>query len=263
MLKIRVIPTLLWKNFGLVKGVQFDSWRRVGPVLPAIKVYNQRDVDELILVDILASEDNVDIDIESVQEFSRECFIPLTVGGGIKNLQQVQELLRSGADKVSINTSSFSNINLISSIAKKHGCQSIIASIDVKRTSPRSANWICYSHRGQISTGIDAVEWAKILEDSGAGEILVTSIDKDGTLEGYDFDLIESIATAIKIPIIASGGAGTYDHMIHAVKNCGASAVAAASMFHFTQQTPAEAKEAMRSAGLPVREAYRIPQEKL
>ena len=255
MLKVRVIPTLLWKQFGLVKGVGFDSWRRVGPVLPAIKVYNQREVDELILVDIVAHQSDDDPDFESIDEFGQDCFVPLTVGGGISHIDQVQRLLRAGADKVSVNTSVYVRPELVSEIAKRHGTQCVVASIDVRSDSGGS-DWQCFSHAGQQATGRKVREWAHELEDRGAGEILITSVERDGTLQGYDLALIEAVVSAVKIPVIASGGAGAYRHMVDAVKQAGASAVAAASMFHFTEQTPAGAKAALAVAGVPVRKPF-------
>ena len=255
MLKTRVIPTLLWKDFGLVKGVGFDSWRRVGSVLPSVKVYNQREVDELILVDIVAHLSSDELDFESISDFSQECFVPLTVGGGITNIEQVQKLLRVGADKVSVNTAAYSNPQLISDIASRYGSQCIVASVDVM-TKKHGKGWDCYSHSGKEATGKDAIEWAIEMEDRGAGEILLTSIEKDGTMEGYDFKLIESIIKAVKIPVIVSGGAGNYQDMIDAVSKFGANAVAAASMFHFTEQTPLGAKAAMENAGIPVRKNF-------
>lgn len=254
MLKVRVIPTLLWKQFGLVKGVGFNSWRRVGPVLPAVKVYNQREVDELILVDIVAHESNGDPDFESIDEFGRDCFVPLTVGGGITRIDQVQRLLRAGADKICINTAAYTNPDLVGTIAKRHGVQCVVASIDVR--SREGGWWECFSAAGQSATGRDAVAWAKELEDRGAGEILLTSIERDGTMLGYDLALIAAITQAVSIPVIAAGGAGNYQHMIDAVHQSGASAVAAASIFHFTEQTPAEAKAAMAAAGIPVRNSF-------
>lgn len=254
MLKVRIIPTLLWKQFGLVKGVGFDSWRRVGPVLPAIKVYNQREVDELVLVDIVAHRSKDDLDFEAIDEFGQDCFVPLTVGGGISRIDQVQRLLRAGADKVSVNTAAYSRPELVSEIAKRHGAQCVVASIDVRKDAVGS--WECFSQAGQHPTGREVREWAREIEDRGAGEILVTSIERDGTLQGYDLALIEAVVSAVKIPVIASGGAGNYQHMIDAVKNAGASAVAAASIFHFTEQTPAGAKGAMQAAGIPVRRNF-------
>jgi cyclase len=251
MLKIRVIPTMLWKDFGLVKGAQFDSWRRVGPVLPAIKVYNQRDVDELILVDITKNQRKESLDLELINDYAKECYVPFTVGGGIDNIEDVQALLSNGADKVCINSSTYDNPELISQVANRHGIQCVVASIDVRKESKE--NWLCFSQSGRRSTGKYVVQWAKELEDRGAGEILLTSIDRDGTYQGYDLDLIEAVTSAVKIPVIASGGAGNYEHMIQAVQDAGASAVAAASIFHFTEMTPAGAKGALREAGIPVR----------
>ena len=257
MLKVRVIPTLLWKDFSLVKGISFDSWRRIGSVLPAIKVYNQREVDELILVDINAHLSSEELDYESIKEFGQDCFVPLSVGGGINHIHQAQKLLRVGADKVSVNTNAYTNPELISDIAKLHGSQCIVVSIDVK--SKRNGNgWECYSHAGKEKTGNDVIEWAKEMEDRGAGEILITSIEKDGTLRGYDLKLIESIVNTVKIPVIASGGAGSYQDMVDAVNKCGASAVAAASMFQFTEQTPLGAKAAMEKAKIPVRKPFHL-----
>ncbi len=254
MLKVRVIPTLLWKHFGLVKGVSFDSWRRVGPVLPAIRVYNQREVDELILVDIVATGNNESPDYESVADFSSDCFVPFTVGGGVQRAEQVQHLLRVGADKVCLNSAVYDNPSLIKEIAKKHGQQCVVVSIDVRQQE--KGIWTCFSQAGQKSESISVLDWAKQVEDLGAGEILLTSIERDGTMKGYDLGLIETVSQAVSIPVIASGGAGCAQHMIDAVKQAGASAVAAASIFHFTEQTPAQMKVAMQAAGIPVRKAY-------
>ena len=256
MLKVRIIPTLLWKQFGLVKGAEFDSWRRVGPVLPAIKVYNQREVDELILVDITAHESDYDLDYESVEDFAQDCFVPFTVGGGITKVEQVQRLLNVGADKICLNTSSYATPELVSEIAKLHGSQCVTVSIDVKKVDD---GWRCFSHAGKNSTGHDVIDWASEMVDRGAGEILITSIDRDGTYKGYDLSLIEAVVKAVDIPVIASGGASNYQDMIDAVLKAGASAVAAASIFHFTEQTPAEAKIALHNAGIPTRRAYKNP----
>lgn len=251
MLKVRVIPTLLWKDFGLVKGIGFDSWRRVGPVLPAVKVYNARDVDELILVDIMAMRENSLPDHDSISDFSEECFVPLTVGGGVSNLDQMLSLLHAGADKISINSAAYANPTLIDLAAKRFGAQCVVASIDVRRLSNGESK--CFSHSGTLNTERNAIDWAKELADRGAGEILLTSIDRDGTMLGYDLELIQQITSAVDIPVIASGGAGNYQHMIDAVQVAGASAVAAASIFHFTELTPSGAKLAMSAAGIPVR----------
>jgi imidazole glycerol-phosphate synthase subunit HisF len=250
VLKVRVIPTLLWKDFGLVKGVRFDSWRRVGSVLPAIKVYNSRDVDELVLVDITASSAKRSPDHESVTDFADECSVPLTVGGGICEHGQIVALLRAGADKVALNTALFARPELVDDAARQFGSQCVVASIDVRSDG---GGLRCLSHSGTRDTGRSPVEWARELADRGAGEILLTSVDRDGTMTGYDLDLIGGVSAAVAVPVIASGGAGTYQHLVDAVQQAGASAVAAASMFHFTEQTPAGAKAAMHAAGIPVR----------
>lgn len=249
-----MIPTLLWKQFGLVKGIGFNSWRRIGPVLPSIKVYNQREVDELILVDIVAHSSKDQPDFESIEEFASECFVPLTVGGGITNADQVQRLLRAGADKVCINSAAYNAPELISEIAKIHGSQCVVVSIDSRINE--QGGWECFSHAGTKSTGRDPTSWAREMESRGAGEIIITSIDRDGTMSGYDLSLTERIVNSVNVPVIASGGAGNYGHMIDAINKAGASAVAAASIFHFTEMTPKAAKEAMLSAGVPVRIPY-------
>lgn len=254
MLKTRVIPTLLWKQFGLVKGVGFDSWRRVGPVLPAIKVYNQREVDELILVDITAYVSESNPDYESIDDFGKDCFVPLTFGGGIRHIDQIQTLLRAGVDKISLNTSLYEKPDLVTQIANRHGSQCVVASLDVRTDG---SGWRCFSRAGTFDTGKEVVRWARELEDKGAGEILLTSIERDGTFQGYDLKLVEAVVSAVSIPVIASGGAGNYQHMVEVVRDAGASAVAAASIFHFTELTPAGAKQAMAEAGIPVRKAYK------
>jgi cyclase len=254
MLATRVIPTLLWKQVGLVKGVGFDSWRRVGPVLPAIRVYNQREVDELVLVEITLQDSGDEPDYESIAEYGQDCFVPLTYGGGIRDIAQVRRLLRAGADKVSVNTAAYETPGLITEIANRHGTQCAVASIDARADGP--GRWRCYSHSGSRDTGRDPVAWARELEDRGAGEILITSIDRDGTFEGYDLGLVAAVAAAVSIPVIASGGAGNYQHMVEAVREGGASAVAAASIFHYTEQTPKGAKEALAAAGIPVRQPF-------
>ena len=253
MLKVRIIPTLLWKGPGLVKGVGFDSWRRVGPLLPAVKVYNTRDVDELVLVDIAANSNGEEPDIESIADLAEECFVPFTVGGGVRTTAHVQGLLRAGADKVCVNTAAYEIPALISDTARRFGAQCVVASIDARRDGD---TWSCFSHSGTRNTGRRPVDWARELVDRGAGEILLTSIDRDGTLQGYDLALVEAVVRAVNVPVIASGGAGNYEHMRQAVVEAGASAVAAASMFHFTQSTPAEAKRALAAAGIAVRTNY-------
>lgn len=254
MLKVRIIPTLLWKNLGLVKGVGFDSWRRVGAVLPSVKVYNTRQVDELIFVDIAATGEEREPDYESISEFSAECFVPLTVGGGVRSVEHVWRLLLAGADKVAINSAAYENPELIRDAAMRFGAQCVVVSIDVRK---HDGKYVCFSHSGAKSTGRDPVEWARAVEALGAGEILLTSVERDGTMEGYDLELIRKVAEAVKIPVIASGGAGNYGHMLDAIRVGKASALAAASIFHFTQQTPMEAKRFLASEGVPVRRSFR------
>jgi cyclase len=215
-------------------------------------VYNARDVDELILVDITASTERRSPDHESVAEFADECFVPLTVGGGIRTHADIVSLLHAGADKVAVNTALFEEPRLLDDAARQFGSQCVVASVDVRRVDERLT---CLSYSGSHDAGRDPIEWARELADRGAGEILLTSIDRDGTMSGYDLELIERVAAAVPVPVIASGGAGRYQDLINAVR-AGASAVAAASMFHFTEQTPAEAKATMQMAGIPVRQNF-------
>jgi imidazole glycerol-phosphate synthase subunit HisF len=249
MLKVRVIPTLLWKNPGLVKGKRFDSWRRVGTILPAVKVYNARDVDELIVLDISANQEGRTADEQWVHGFAPFCFVPLTVGGGITKADQIAGLLRAGADKVSIGTAAYDEPSLIEEAARRFGSQCVVVSIDV---AGAGAEAVCVTRSGKLRTSKAPADWAREMADRGAGEILLTSVDRDGTMEGYDLELIASVCAVVDVPVIASGGAGNYGHMIDAVR-AGASAVAAASIFHFTEQTPAEARKALGAAGIPVR----------
>lgn len=251
MLKIRIIPTLLWKNVGLVKGKGFDSWRRVGTLLPAIRVYNTRQVDELVLVDITATEESRTPDLATVEEMASECFVPFTVGGGIRSVGDIKNLLRAGADKVIINSAAYENPKLITAGAKLFGNQCIVASIDAKKIG--KGKYECYSRAGKKATGIDVREWAKKMEKMGAGEILITSIENDGNYNGYDLELVKQVRDNVKIPVIASGGAGCYEDMYKVITKSGADAVAAASIFHYTEQTPLEAKEYLGGKGIPVR----------
>ncbi len=251
MLKTRVIPTLLWKNVGLVKGVGFNSWRRIGTVMPAIKVHNTREVDELILLDISATLAGRNPDFESIYEFSADCFIPLTVGGGVRTLEDIQNLLRAGADKVCINSAAYDQPDLIREGAKRFGSQCIVVSIDARKTE--NGFYECFSHSGTRNTGKEVGTWAKEVESLGAGEILITSIERDGTMQGYDLNLIRRVTENSAIPVISSGGAGNYEDMFQAIQAGKASAVAAASIFQFTQQTPLEAKQYLATKGIPVR----------
>lgn len=251
MLKLRIMPTMLYKDLTLVKGVSFDSWRRVGSLMQQVKVYNLREVDELILVDITATKERREPDFQLIDDIADECFMPLTVGGGITNLADIRMLLQKGADKVAINSAAVATPELISKGANSFGSQCIVVSIDYKKHA--DGRYEVYTHAGTQPTGLDPVKFAQDVEERGAGEILLTSIDRDGTFAGYDVEMTSCVAGKIRIPVIASGGAGNYQHMIDVVQKGGASAVAAASMFHFTESTPKEAKKALGQKGIPVR----------
>jgi imidazole glycerol-phosphate synthase subunit HisF len=251
MLKVRVIPTILWKDVGIVKGVGFDSWRRVGSLLPAIKVYNTRQVDELIIVDITATQQKREPDYLVIDEIADECFVPLTVGGGVNEIDHIKKLLRAGADKVAINSGAFYNPDLITKGANLFGSQCIVASIDVVKHN--DGKYECFVGNGKIPTGKDPLDWAREMEGRGAGELLVTSVVNDGTMNGYDLDLIKRVSEQVQIPVIASGGAGSYEDMYNILTQTSASAVAAASIFHFTEQTPLEAKNYLQQKGIHVR----------
>jgi len=251
MLKLRMIPTLLYRDYGLVKGVAFDSWRHVGSLIQAVRVYNLRDVDELIFLDIAATREGHGPDFMLVDDFADDCRMPLTVGGGVRTAADVARLLAVGADKVAVNTAAVETEGLIGDIARRFGSQCVVVSIDFRlHDGGRREVFTC---SGTRSTGIDPVHLARRAEELGAGEILLTSIDRDGTMEGYDIEAIRQVSDAVSIPVIASGGAGAYKHMLAAVTEGGASAVAAASIFHFTEQTPVEAKRYIGAHGVPVR----------
>lgn len=249
-LKIRLIPTLLVKGPGLVKGKRFASDRRVGPVMPALRVYNRRDVDELIVVNVLGFEESPLDHLEQLIEIGTEAFVPLTFGGGIRKRSDASIVLRNGADKVAINSASFRHLNLISEIASDHGTQAVVASVDVAGNDESS--WRCVSNSGSQVEKIDPITWAKRLEEAGAGEILLTSVERDGTMGGYDLELISAVTSAVRIPVIASGGAGEFAHFAQALR-AGATAIAAGAIFHFTETTPFEIKRFLRSEGFPVR----------
>ena len=251
MLKIRVIPVLLWNGQGLVKGKRFDSSRMVGSAMQAVKVFNMREVDELVLLDIQATAQGRLPDIAMVDELGDECFVPFAVGGGIRTLDDVTKLLRAGADKVVVNTAAIERPEIVAEIAGRFGSQCVVVSIDCKKNG--DGTYEVYTHSGTHPTGIDPVTHAKAVEKQGAGEILLTAIDRDGTMEGYDTDLIRSVAEAVTIPVIASGGCGTYEHLAKALSKGKASAVAAGAMFQFTQQTPREAKEYLQEKGFRMR----------
>ncbi|HEX5870465.1 MAG TPA: imidazole glycerol phosphate synthase cyclase subunit [Longimicrobium sp.] len=250
MLKVRLMPTLLYRDVGLVKGTRFDSSRRVGSLMQAVKVYNLREVDELVFLDISATLQERAPDFELVDDFADECFMPLTVGGGIRSVEDVGRLLAVGADKVSVNTAAVENPALVSEIAARFGSQCVVVSIDARRVD---GGWTVVTRSGTHDTGLDPVALARRVQELGAGEILLTSVDRDGTMEGYDVELTAAVSGAVTIPVIALGGAGGYAHMAEAVQRGGASAVAAAAIFHFTQATPLEAKRYLREQGIAVR----------
>ena len=251
MLKVRIIPTLLFKDFGLVKGVGFDSWRRVGSAMQAVKVYNMREVDELIFLDIRATCEQRSPDLSVIDELADECFIPLTVGGGVRTIADVRNLLQVGADKVAINTAMVANPDLIRLATEEFGSQCVVVSIDAKCYP--DGHYEVFTHAGTQPTSIHPVDLAQQAEALGAGEILLTAIERDGTMQGYELELIAAVSRAVSIPVIASGGAGSYEHMYSALTAGGASAVAAASIFHFTEQTPLEAKHYLKQQGINVR----------
>lgn len=244
------MPTLLYKDMTLVKGIGFDSWRRVGSAMQAVKIYNMREVDELVFLDTAATRDGRRPDFELIDDIADECFMPFAVGGGICSVEDVRGLLKVGADKVVLNTAAVDQPNLIRDITNRYGRQCVVVSIDARRH--HDGSYEVYVESGTRPTGLDPIAYAKHLESLGAGEILITSIERDGTMEGYDIDLVTGVAGAVSIPVIASGGAGTYVHMADALR-AGATALAAASMFHFSEQTPREAKQFLKAQGFPTR----------
>lgn len=251
MPKIRIMPVLLFKNVGLVKGLGFDSWRRVGSAMQAVKVYNMREVDELVYLDVTATQDNRPPDFETVDDLADECFMPLTVGGGVRTVEDVRRLLQVGADKVCLNTAAIENPAVIGEISQRFGSQCVVVSIDARHHT--NGIYEVYTHSGSRQTGRDPVVVAKEAEKFGAGEILLTSINNDGTMTGYDLELTRQVCDNVSIPVIAAGGAGKYVHMADALRKGRASALAAASMFHFTEQTPLEAKRYLHQEGFRVR----------
>jgi cyclase len=251
MLKARIIPTLLYRTDSLVKGTGFDSWRRVGSAMQSVKVYNMREVDELVFVDITATSEGREPDYALVDDLADECFMPLTVGGGVRSVDHVRRLLQVGADKIAVNTAAVEDPSLIAALAQRFGSQCVVVSLDARRM-PDGRHEV-FTHSGSRGTGRDPVELAKQAEERGAGEILLTSIERDGTMTGYDLELVRRVTQAVSIPVIASGGAGSYDDLRQALAEGGASAVAAAAMFHFTQNTPAGAKQHLATHGIPVR----------
>ena len=247
----RIIPCLDVDQGRVVKGVRFEDIRDAGDPVEISRRYNQEGADEITFLDITASHENRATTYETVSRMASEVFIPLTVGGGIRNTDNIRDLLLAGADKVSINTAAVFEPELVKRAADKFGCQCIVVAIDAKQIS--SDRWEIFTHGGRKPTGIDVVEWAVRMVSFGAGEILLTSMDRDGTRNGFDLGLTRSVADAVTVPVIASGGVGNLTHLVDGVLKGHAEAVLAASIFHFAQHTISEAKETMARAGIEVR----------
>jgi len=250
MLKNRIIPCLDVKNGRVVKGINFVDLKDAGDPVEQAKIYSDGGADEICFLDITASNENRETIYDVVKKTSKKCFVPLTVGGGVRSIEDINKLLNCGADKVSINTAAVKNPNVIIESSKKFGSQCIVVAIDAKKNNEK---WEVFTHGGRNKTGIDALDFAKKMEDCGAGELLVTSMDRDGTQVGYDIDLMSKISTTVNIPIIASGGVGNLDHLVDGIEKGKASAVLAASIFHYGKHSIKEAKEYLDSKGIPVR----------
>jgi len=249
MLKKRIIPCLDVKNGRVVKGINFVDLKDAGDPVEQAKIYSDGGADEICFLDITASNESRDTIYDVVERTSKNCFVPLTVGGGVRTVGDINKLLNCGADKVSINTAAVKNPEVVVESSKKFGSQCIVIAIDAKKNGE---NWEVFTHGGRNSTGINAVEYANKMENYGAGELLVTSMDKDGTQSGYDIELMKIISSNVNIPVIASGGVGTLDHLVEGIKS-GASAVLAASIFHYGTYSVKEAKEYLASKDIPVR----------
>ena len=250
MLKNRIIPCLDVKNGRVVKGIKFVDLKDAGDPVEQAKIYSDGGADEICFLDITASNENRDTIYDVVEKTSKKCFVPLTVGGGVRSLEDINKLLNCGADKVSINTAAVKNPEVVKDSSKKFGSQCIVVAIDAKRNGNK---WEIFTHGGRNKTGIDAIQFSKKMEESGAGELLVTSMDRDGTQVGYDIELMSKISSNVNIPIIASGGVGNLDHLVDGIKLGNASAVLAASIFHYGKYSIKEAKEYLDSKGIPVR----------
>jgi cyclase len=250
MLAKRIIPCLDVKSGRVVKGTQFIDLKDAGDPVENAKVYDQQGADEIAFLDITASYEERDILIDIVRRTAEEILIPLTVGGGVRRLEDIRKLLNAGADKVSINTAAVKDPHFVERASKRFGSQCIVIAIDAKR---KGGNWEVFTHGGRTSTGIDAVLWAKQIEEMGAGEILLTSMDRDGTKDGYDIDLTRTIAEQASIPVIASGGVGTLEHLYEGLVFGKADAVLAASIFHYREFTVAQVKLYLKEKGVVVR----------
>jgi imidazole glycerol-phosphate synthase subunit HisF len=255
MFKVRVIPCLDVKDGRVMKGVNFVNLRDAGDPVEAAKAYDAAGADELCFLDITASHEERAILLDVVRRTAEACFMPLTVGGGVRTVADVRTLLASGADKVSINTAAVQKRSFVGDAAEKFGEQCIVVAIDAKKVSGPNEppRWEIFTHGGRNPTGLDAVNYAREVVDLGAGEILLTSMDRDGTGQGYDLALTRAVAGAVHVPVIASGGVGTLDHLVEGIRAGGATAVLAASIFHFGQFSIRQAKDYMAKAGLPVR----------
>ena len=251
MLKNRIIPCLDVKDGRVVKGINFVDLVDAGDPVEQASVYNKNGADEICFLDITASSDKRDILLDTVKKTAECCFVPLTVGGGVRSIQDIRKLLLAGADKVSINTAAIKNPELIKESSNKFGSQCIVVAIDAKKTAENK--WTVFTHGGREATALDAVEFAKLAEKNGAGEILLTSMDRDGTKEGYDIELTKKISSSLNIPVIASGGVGNLQHLKDGILDGGASAVLAASIFHFGEYSIQEAKEYFKKENVPVR----------
>tara|TARA_R110000868_G_scaffold11751_13_gene57347 strand:- start:8466 stop:9233 length:768 start_codon:yes stop_codon:yes gene_type:complete len=251
LLKARIIPCLDVKDGRVVKGINFVDLVDAGDPVEQAKFYDSQGADELTFLDITASHENRDTIFDVVNRTAEQCFMPLTVGGGVRQVEDIRKLLLAGADKVSINTAAVHRPEFVGEAAEKFGAQCIVVAIDAKSTGP--GKWEIFTHGGREPTGIDAIDWAKRMAALGAGEILLTSMDRDGTRQGFDIDLTRTLSDAVTVPVIASGGVGTLDHMVAGIRDGHASAVLAASIFHFGEFTIPETKAYMADAGIAVR----------
>ena len=249
----RIIPCLDVDKGRVVKGVNFLNIRDAGDPVEIAKRYDTEGADEITMLDITASHETRDTTYKTVESIASQVFIPLTVGGGVRKIEDIKKLLRSGADKVSINTSAVENPSFVKEAADKFGSQCIVVAVDAKAMTDKENIWEVVTYGGRNRTGIDVLQWTEQVVEYGAGEILLTSMDRDGTKEGFDNNLVSKVSSGISIPVIASGGVGNLDHLIDGVKIGGAEAVLAASIFHFSEFSIKEAKEAMKASGITVR----------